>query len=146
MKQEIQKLDQKVSDLENKLQVAQPSTVTSDNVQIQELDQKVRILERERENDQDAATTAAKTQPKITLGASGFNFSSADSNFIVGLHGVIQTDSRTFFNDGAAITAKTRFLLRRARPIFTGTVFHDFDFNFTPDFGEYRRCRFLTPI
>ncbi|HEY3932845.1 MAG TPA: porin, partial [Verrucomicrobiae bacterium] len=27
------------------------------------------------------------------------------------------------------------FLLRRARPIFTGTVFRDFDFNFTPDFG-----------
>ena len=28
------------------------------------------------------------------------------------------------------------FLLRRARPIFTGTVFHDFDFNFTPEFGN----------
>ena len=27
------------------------------------------------------------------------------------------------------------FVLRRARPIFTGTVFRDFDFNFTPDFG-----------
>ena len=136
LKQEIQKLDQKVSDLENKLQVAQPSTVTSDNVQIQELDQKVRILERERENDQDAATTAAKTQPKITLGANGFNFSSADSNFIVGLHGVIQTDSRTFVNDGGSNPGKNQILLRRARPIFTGTVFHDFDFNFTPDFGN----------
>jgi len=30
---------------------------------------------------------------------------------------------------------KNTFLLRRARPIFTGTVFRDFDFNFTPDFG-----------
>jgi phosphate-selective porin OprO/OprP len=135
LKQEIQKLDQKVSDLEGKLQAAQPSVGTSDNAQIQALDQKVRILERERENDQDVAATAAKTQPKITLGANGFGFSSADSNFVATLHGLIQTDSRTFIDDGGGTLGKNSFLIRRARPIFTGTVFHDFDFNFTPDFG-----------
>ncbi len=135
LKQEIQRLDQKVSDLEGKLQAAQPSAAVSDNSQIQELDQKVRILERERENDQDAAATAAKAQPKLALGASGFGFSSADSNFVATLHGVIQADSRTFINDGGGTLGKNSFLLRRARPIFSGTVFHDFDFNFTPDFG-----------
>jgi phosphate-selective porin OprO/OprP len=46
----------------------------------------------------------------------------------------LQADSRTFFQDGG-INGNDGFLLRRARPIFTGTVFHDFDFNFTPDFG-----------
>jgi phosphate-selective porin OprO/OprP len=103
--------------------------------EIQDLDQKVRILERNRENDQDAAVAAAKTQPKIAVGANGFGFSSADSNFVATLHGLIQADGRTFFEDGGGTLGKNTFLLRRARPIFTGTVFRDFDFNFTPDFG-----------
>jgi phosphate-selective porin OprO/OprP len=102
--------------------------------QLAELDQKVRVLEREREIDSDAATAAAKTAPKISLGASGFNFSSGDSNFVAQLHGVVQFDSRSFFSDGN-VNGNDGFLIRRARPIFSGTVFHDFDFNFTPDFG-----------
>jgi len=102
--------------------------------QIQELDQKVRILEREREIDQDSAATVAKAAPKISLGASGFNFSSGDSNFVAQLHGLVQFDSRTFFEDGG-LKGNDGFLIRRARPIFQGTVFHDFDYQFTPDFG-----------
>jgi len=102
--------------------------------QLAELDQKVRILEREREIDQDSATTAAKAAPIISLGASGFNFSSGDSNFVAQLHGLVQFDSRSFFNDGG-VNGNDGFLLRRARPIFSGTVFHDFDYQFTPDFG-----------
>jgi phosphate-selective porin OprO/OprP len=102
--------------------------------QIQELDQKVRILEREREIDQDSASTAAKAAPRIIIGGSGFNFSSGDSNFTAQIHGLVQFDSRTFFEDGG-INGNDGFLLRRARPILTGTLFHDFDYNFTPDFG-----------
>ncbi|HEY5232407.1 MAG TPA: porin [Verrucomicrobiae bacterium] len=135
LKQEIQKLDQKVSDLEGRSQVAQPATASSDAAQIQDLDQKVRILSREREIDQDAAATTAKTQPKITLGASGFGFSSADSNFVATIHGLIQVDSRTFSQDDH-VQGNDSILLRRARPIITGTVFRDFDFNFTPEFGN----------
>ena len=102
--------------------------------QIQDLDQKIRVLERERDIDQDNATATAKTAPKIIIGSDGFSFGSADSNFVAQLHGVVQFDSRSFFNDGG-INGNDGFLLRRARPIFTGTVFHDFDYNFTPDFG-----------
>ena len=40
--------------------------------------------------------------------------------------------NRTYFGDNNV--ANSGFLLRRARPIITGTVFHDFDFNLTPDF------------
>jgi phosphate-selective porin OprO/OprP len=134
LKQEIQKLDQKVSDLENQRQTEQATAASPDKEQIQDLDQKVRILERERELDQDAATTVAKTQPKIILGPNGFGFSSADSNFVVNLHGLVQLDSRSFSTDGK-ILGNDGFILRRARPILTGTVFHDFDFNFTPDFA-----------
>ena len=102
--------------------------------QLAELDQKVRILEREREIDQEGMAAAAKTSPKISLGASGFIFASAESNFVAQIHGLAQLDSRSFFNDGG-VNGNDGFLLRRARPILSGTVFHDFDFNFTPDFG-----------
>jgi phosphate-selective porin OprO/OprP len=128
LKQEVEALVQKVNSLEQQRGPAEQAAT------IQDLDQKVRILSRERENDQDAATALAKTQPKISIGANGFSFGSADSNFVAQLHGLVQLDSRSFFQDGGN-NGNDGFLLRRARPIFTGTLFHDFDFNFTPDFG-----------
>ena len=57
-----------------------------------------------------------------------------DGAFAINLKGVIQFDSRTFFKDGG-IKGNDGFLLRRARPIISGTVFRDFDFLFVPDFG-----------
>jgi phosphate-selective porin OprO and OprP len=133
LKNEVQALEQKVDALEQ--QQAAQSNPAPQTAQVQELDQKVRVLERQRELDQETAAEAAKTQPKITLDANGFSFSSANSNFVGTLHGLLQTDSRTFFADTGGTLGKNQFLIRRARPIFTGTVFHDFDFNFTPDFG-----------
>ena len=128
LKKEIQALEQKVNALEEK-QVAQPQSA-----QVEELDQKVRVLERQREIDKDDAAALAKTQPKISLNANGFALSSADSNFVAQLHGVLQTDGREFLANNA-LKGNDGILLRRARPIFSGTVFRDFDFNFTPDFG-----------
>jgi phosphate-selective porin OprO/OprP len=103
--------------------------------EINDLDQKVRILERQRELDKEDAATAATKEPTIKFDSSGFTFSSPDANFIIGLHGLIQLDSRTFFGEPGVKAGSDDFLLRRARPILTGTVFHNFDFNFTPDFG-----------
>jgi len=103
--------------------------------QIADLDQKVRVLEREREIDGDTAAAKAQTTAKLTVGQNGVNFSSADTNFVIQLHGLAQFDSRSFFND-AHINGNDGFLLRKARPILTGTLFHDFDFNFTPEFGN----------
>jgi len=102
--------------------------------QIEALDQKVRVLERDREIDHDDASALAKAQPKIVIGPNGLSAVSADTNFVIQLHGLIQADSRTFFQNGG-YNGNDGFLLRRARPILTGTVYHDFDFNFTPDFG-----------
>ncbi|HVU07373.1 MAG TPA: porin [Verrucomicrobiae bacterium] len=130
LKKEIQALEQKVNGLEQQQAPSQSSD------QVQELDQKVRVLERLRENDKDDAAAVAKTKPLVKLDSSGFTFSSADTNFVVGLHGLIQLDSRTFVDTPPGFKqGNDNFLLRRARPIVTGTVFHDFDFNFTPDFG-----------
>ena len=135
LKQEVRQLDQKIENLESQHQAEQQAAAGADKEQIQDLDQKVRILERQRELDQQTAADTAKTAPRITLGASGFGFSSADSNFVATLHGLIQEDSRTFFKDNPLTKGNDAFLLRRARPIFSGTVFRDFDFLFTPDFG-----------
>ena len=113
---------------------ADDATIEALKQQIQELDRKVRILERQRENDQDSAVATAKTAPRISLGAGGFSFSSGNSNFVAQLHGLVQFDNRSFFADGGT-KGNDGFLIRRARPILSGTVFHDFDFQFTPDFG-----------
>ena len=126
----------------NAVSFAADDTATNNTVdietlkqQIQNLDQKIRILERQRELDKDDTATAAKAQPKISLGASGFSFSSADSNFVASLHGLVQVDSRTFRHDNN-VPGNDSILLRRARPIFSGKVYHDFDFQFTPEFGN----------
>jgi phosphate-selective porin OprO/OprP len=107
--------------------------------QIQELDQKVRVLERQKELDSEAADAKAKDAPKLVVGDKGLSASSGDSNFVFQLHGLIQADNRTFFHDldnhGKSIEGNDGFLLRRARPIFSGTLYRDFDFLFVPDFG-----------
>ncbi len=59
---------------------------------------------------------------------------SADTNFVMTLHGIFQLDSRTYFDDGG-IKGNDGFVLRRLRPIFEGTVFRDFNFRLQPDFG-----------
>jgi phosphate-selective porin OprO/OprP len=77
---------------------------------------------------------ALKPTAFISAGSDGFMFNSGDSNFVIGLHGLLQVDSRTFFSDDKAL-GNDSFLLRRARPILSGTVYHDFDFLFTPEFA-----------
>ena len=134
LKQQLHELSQKVEILESQRATEQQTSTNIANAQVQELDQKVRVLARERELDQETAAAAAKTQPKLTVGPSGFSVISADSNFVFSLHGLIQVDSRTFFSD-TAIKSNDGFLLRRARPIFQGTLYRDFDFVFVPDFG-----------
>jgi len=110
-------------------------TIEALKQQIQQLDQKVRILERKQELDKEVADAKTKDAPRVSLGQSGFTFSSADTNFAVKIKGVLQVDSRTFFNDNSASIGNDGFLLRRARPIIEGTVYRDLDFSFVPEFG-----------
>src|SRR5208282_6487180 len=92
----VQELSQKVHALEQQRELNQQTNAATSQEQIQELDQKVRVLGRQRELDQETAAANAKIQPRISVGANGFSFGSADSNFVVTLHGVLQVDSRTF--------------------------------------------------
>ncbi len=81
----------------------------------------------------DALKPAAppKPGPTLSVGASGFTLRSADTNFALRFRGLLQLDSR--WSDDDAIGDS--FLVRRARPIIEGTVFRDFDFLITPEFG-----------
>ena len=135
LKKAIQDLGQKVQALEQQRDLASQSNTAAATEQIQSLDQQVRILGRQRELDQESAAALAKTQPRITVGANGFSFGSADTNFVVTIHGLVQVDSRTFQQNNLT-PGNDSILLRRARPIISGTVFHDFDFLLVPEFGN----------
>jgi phosphate-selective porin OprO and OprP len=137
----IKQLQKRIDELENKvkaLEVGRTAAPATNDAQTKEqveaLDQKVKVLEREKELEQEANEAKAKTAPKISIGRDGFNFSSANGDFGVQLKGVLQVDSRSYFND-PGVVGNEGFLLRRARPILQGTVFKDFDFLFVPDFA-----------
>src|SRR4051812_15573145 len=69
----------------------------------------------------------------VLAGEGGFELRSAGEApaYRVRLGALIQADSRVYFDD----QTKDNILLRRARPILTGTVLGFLDFNLTTDFG-----------
>ncbi|HPU57265.1 MAG TPA: porin, partial [Verrucomicrobiota bacterium] len=110
-----------------------PGDIDALKRQIDELTRKVQALEESRRSETNV-TAVPGTAPRIELGTGGFKATSADSNFVFQLRGLVQVDNRTFFRDGG-IQGNDTFLLRRARPIFQGTLFGNVDFMFVPDFG-----------
>jgi len=134
LQKRIEELEQKVQALEGAKASEVATNDTAGKQRIEALDQKVKVLERNRELEQEAAEARAKEAPKISAGDQGFSFESANGNFGIQLKGVLQVDSRSFFQDNGS-PGNDGFLLRRARPILQGTVFRDFDFLFVPDFG-----------
>jgi len=134
LQKRIEELEQKVKSLELDKQVDKQGKDAQAGQKIQDLDQKIKILEREREIEKETAETRAKEAPQITIGREGFSLASADKSYNLQLKGVLQVDSRTFFEDSGTVGNDT-LLLRRARPILQGTIARDFDFLFVPDFG-----------
>jgi phosphate-selective porin OprO/OprP len=103
--------------------------------QVAALDQKIRVLERQREVDQEISTEKSKTAPLVSIDANGLTVKSADTNFVMRIHGVLQADAR-FYLDRAPGSATDTFLARRVRPIFDGTVYDRFDYRMLLDFGS----------
>jgi len=124
------------------LSMAQSETNTQQEIellkrQIQELQGKVDVLENQQREAQEQSppyNVPVKPSASLSIGSDGVNFRSANSNFVAGLHAWVQVDSRSFLENGAP-PGIDGFLLRRARLIFVGTVLHNFDYNFTPEFG-----------
>ena len=127
--------------------------------QVNQLDQEVKALQQQVQAGQTAHNerlispgqpTAQSNPPagEATAGRSGFALQSDDGNFVLRLQGLIQADGRFYTGSGdsnhsytTAVNASaqaptvSQFLLRRVRPILSGTLYHDFDFFFQPDFG-----------
>lgn len=103
--------------------------------QVEELDQKIRVLERKQELDKEDASARAKAATTVSLGASGFQVRSADTNFVFKVRGYVQADARLYPEPVPGAVLQDTFLMRRVRPIFEGTVYDRFDYRVMLDFG-----------
>ncbi len=128
----IQRLEKRIEELEQKVKALErdrPGAGQSTNAPAQQRPEAVEQMPKGLEGTQPAWPAAvegsASRTPKITAGDQGFSLASPDGEFTLQLKGVLQVDSRTFFND-AGIVGNDGFLLRRARPVLEGTVFRDF--------------------
>jgi phosphate-selective porin OprO/OprP len=128
------RLNERTQELEQRFNNLQRTRDSDSKQQIEALNKQVKVLQRNRELDQEAAETKAKEAARISVGKENFSLASADKSYNLQLKGVLQIDSRTFFED-SHIVGNDSILLRRARPVLQGTVARDFDFLFVPDFG-----------
>src|SRR4051794_20676973 len=112
-------------------QAAEPQNIDELLKRIDELEQKAKGLERNREAEQEIATEKSTRLPSVTLGSNGLVVRSADTNFVMNIHGYAQVDGRFYLNDRN--TANDTFLLRRVRPIIEGTVYEKFDYRLMLD-------------
>ena len=100
---------------------------------VEELEQRVRVLERKSELEREASVEQAKSSPVISASADGFVIRSADTNFVLRIGGYVHADARVYPNSAPG-TARETFLLRRARPLFEGTVWGQYDYRLLLDF------------
>ncbi len=138
----VQQLQSRIADLEQKVrslegarilpEIALPAEDAPTNA---ELDQKLRVLERREELAQEAAEERARSTPQLSVGSSGFVLRSADTNFVLRLRGLVQTDTRTFFGDHPLSEGNDGFFLRRARLGVEGTLWGDFDYQLVTEFA-----------
>jgi phosphate-selective porin OprO and OprP len=132
----IEELEKKVSQLEHPQTATAPSTPTApDTGRVEALEQQVKVLQRQNELAGEAAKEAAKTNPVVSFSHDGFKFRDANTNYSIGLHAVLQLDSRWYLDHAGPAAGTDTFLIRRARPIIDGIVDHDFNFLVVPDFG-----------
>lgn len=120
---------------------------------VQELDQKIKVLDRKNELADEAAAAKKKETPIVKASEKGFGIQSADGQHEFKLRGLIQADGRVFdggknldtkaapggTNAGYLTNTQDAYgtaLLRRVRPTFEGTVFGNYGFRFTPEFGD----------
>jgi phosphate-selective porin OprO/OprP len=114
-------------------QQSSPDELQALRDQVRQLDQKLKVIERKQELKDEDAAAAAKTAPKIALTDKGFTFTSADSANSVKIRGLVQLDSRLFFDDGGIVN--NAFIIRRARLISEGTFAKNYSFQLVPEFG-----------
>ncbi len=81
-------------------------------------------------------STASRQHGPVSFRRDGLWFSTNDGGTHLQVHGYAQADDRMFWSNSRG-EALDSFLFRRIRPLFEGTLFHQVDFRFMPDFGQY---------
>src|ERR1022692_196255 len=121
LKKQIQTLNQKVNDLETR----QKATAEQQQKQKAEAEQQPQKAAAEQ--------PAQKSASFLTAGWDGFTLQSADTNFLLKLHGFGQVDSHYY---ASAAPAKDTFTIRRLRAIASGSIYHDYDYFVQTDFAS----------
>jgi len=104
--------------------------------QIEALRQQLLILERKAELAAEAEAEKAKSGAAVTASAKdGFSIKSNDGAFTLKLRGYVQLDGRFFTSDDGDRGIDT-LTIRRARPIFEGTLYKRLAFRVMADFGS----------
>jgi phosphate-selective porin OprO/OprP len=82
-----------------------------------------------------SAIAEPRVAHRVSAGSDGLHFSTADGADTLHVHGYLQADDRMFSSNlhGEPLD---KFLFRRIRPLFEGTLFRCVDFRFMPDFGQ----------
>jgi phosphate-selective porin OprO/OprP len=107
---------------------------------LEKAEQSARITDRKLELLEEKLDASAKEAPVVNAGEGGFFLRSADKRTFVQLRGLLQLDTRWFFNNDAvannvAFNDNDSILIRRFRPELGGTLVGLADFLFSPDFA-----------
>ncbi len=78
---------------------------------------------------------AQKPAPIVNADDGNFGLRSADGANSIRFRGLLQVDTRWFFDDGTLSDKSDTFLIRRMRPSVDGTLFGLADYRFVPDFA-----------
>jgi len=131
LKARVETLERKLEQLEKRVDAALPPGTAAGGTaagadRLYQLDEKVQLLEQ---------IAKPKDAPVLTTGRDTFSISSPDQAYRLRIGAHLQADGKTFFDNQARLLTSS-FNLRRARPIFEGSLGKYVDFRFVPDFGN----------
>lgn len=98
------------------------------------LEDRLKLLERKIEIQEETQEGQKQTGVTVVAGKDGFSIKSNDNQYQLKLRGLIQFDTRSWFND-KAFPQNSGFLVRRVRPIIEGSFAKYFEYKFVPDLG-----------
>jgi phosphate-selective porin OprO/OprP len=103
--------------------------------QVNALEQQLKELSRQIQQKEEAApATANAAAPRVTATDRAFAIASPDAANSIRLRGLVQLDSRLFFDDGGGLN-NNAFVLRRARLISEGQFAKNYAFQLVTEFG-----------
>jgi phosphate-selective porin OprO/OprP len=123
-------LEHRLDQLESRVNAALPAGSVAAGASVGDrfdvLDQKLQLLEH---------NAQVREAPTTTAGRDTFSITSPDKTFRLRVGGHLQLDAKTFADDGAHLVTDS-FNIRRARPVFEGSLGKYIDFRFVPDLGN----------